>query len=840
MQPNRYLPRPLPPPLEGLAELALDLRGVRHHGTEALWQAIDAKLWQATGNPWLILESVSEKRLQVLAKDGVFRKKLKEQLSARASYLRQRRWFDESFDAKALGMVAYFSMEFGLCEALPIYSGGLGILAGDHLKAASDLGVPVVGVGLLYQQGYFRQSLDRQGNQLALYPYNAPSMLPVMPLRDAEGQWLKVSVELPGRTVYLRAWEARVGRAMLFLLDSNDPMNGPADRTITGELYGGVEERRIQQEIALGIGGWRLMEALAVNAEVCHLNEGHAAFAVLERARSFMAKRQDSFSVALACTRAGNLFTTHTPVAAGFDRFPPALFAQYFQHYALALGIALEDLLALGRADPSDPHEPFNMAYLALHGSAAANGVSRLHGEVSRRLFTPLFSRWPLAEVPIGYVTNGVHVPSWDSELADGLWTESCGAKRWYGDLRTLEGDLKLVTDESLWAFRNRSREALIQVVRWRAARALAAHAMEAHAIAECAHWLDPHVLTLGFARRFASYKRPNLLLQDPQRLIRFLTDGTRPVQIIIAGKAHPRDEAGKRMVRAWHDFLQLPEVRGRALFLEDYDMTLAAELVQGVDLWLNTPRRPWEASGTSGMKVLANGGLNLSELDGWWSEAYEPEVGWALGDGKEHGDDPAWDAEEGRALYRILEEEVIPAFYDRDENGIPTRWVGRMRESMARLTPRFSSNRMVRDYTEQYYLPRATAYRRRVAQGGVLGKAISAWQETLKRHWRELRWGGLEVQEGRDVYDLQVEVYLGQLPPEAVRVELYAARSGAAQTECHAMTRGEPLGSDNNGYRFRLRIASTRSVTDYTPRIVAFHADAVVPLEAGHILWRD
>jgi starch phosphorylase len=840
MQPNRYLPRPLPPPLEGLAQLALDLRGVRHHGTEALWQTIDTALWQSTGNPWLILESVSEKRLQALATDAVFVKKLKEQIKARTSYLRQRRWFDERFDAKALGVVAYFSMEFGLCEALPIYSGGLGILAGDHLKAVSDLGVPTVGVGLLYQQGYFRQSLDREGNQLALYPYNAPSMLPVMPLRDAEGQWLKVSVEFPGRTVYLRVWEAHVGHAVLFLLDTNDPMNSPADRTITSELYGGGEELRIQQEIALGIGGWRLVEALDRNAEVCHLNEGHAAFAVLERARSFMTQSQGAFSVALACTRAGNLFTTHTPVAAGFDRFPPALFAQYFEHYALTLGIALEDLLALGRSDPNNPYEPFNMAYLALRGSAAVNGVSHLHGEVSRRLFAPLFSRWPLAEVPVGHVTNGVHTPSWDSELADELWTESCGTKRWYGDLRDLERKLKVVSDERLWAFRNRSRAALIEAVRARAARAVAVRGTKAKAVAECARWLDPEVLTLGFARRFASYKRPNLLLQDPQRISALLTDGTCPLQIIVAGKAHPQDEVGKRMVREWFEFVQRPEIQGRALFLEDYDMSLASELVQGVDLWLNTPRRPWEASGTSGMKVLANGGLNLSELDGWWSEAYEPEVGWALGDGKEHGDDPAWDAEEGKALYRILEQDVIPAFYDRDEKGVPARWVARMRESMARLTPRFSSNRMVRAYTEQHYLPRATAYRRRIARGADLGKAITVWQETLAKCWRELRWGRLEVQEERDGYRFQVEVYLGQISPDAVRVELYAQPLGTEGAECHTMTRGAPLKGEGNGYGFSVRTASGRPASDYTPRIVPFHAEAVVPLEANHISWRD
>ena len=839
MQPTRYLPRPLPPPLQGLAELALDLRGVRHHGTEALWQALDAELWEATGNPWLILESISEKRLQTLANDAVFLKRLKEQLTARATYLRQRRWFDETFGASALGMVAYFSMEFGLCEALPIYSGGLGILAGDHLKAVSDLGVPLVGIGLLYQQGYFRQALDRQGNQLAFYPYNAPGMLPVMPLRNAEGEWLRVSVTFPGRSVYLRAWEVHVGRALLFLLDSNDPVNSPQDRAITGELYGGGEELRIQQEIVLGIGGWRLLDSLTINVEVCHLNEGHAAFAVLERARSFMVRTGVSFWEALAATRAGNLFTTHTPVAAGFDHFPPALFAQYFQGYAEELAVTLDDLHALGQADPSNRDEPFNMAYLALHGSTAANAVSRLHGAVSRSLFAPLFPRWPFPEVPIGHITNGVHVPSWDSALADRLWTEACGADRWYGSSETLGHDLKAVSDETLWAFRNRSREALVRAVRWRAARARAAHGVATAKIAECALWLDPSILTLGLARRFATYKRPDLLLDDPPRLIRLLTDKDRPVQLVIAGKAHPEDESGKAMVRAWHEFLQRPEVCGRAVFLEDYDLSLAEELVQGVDLWVNTPRRPWEASGTSGMKVLVNGGLNLSELDGWWAEAYDPGVGWALGDGQTHGDDLVWDRQEAKALYRILEEEVIPAFYERDGRGIPTCWVSRMRESMARLTPRFSTDRMVREYTEQYYLPRAQAYRRRVAKGGALGRAISAWQERLDKHWRELRFGTLEVQENGDVYAFRVEVYLGAMPPEAVRVELYADPLDGGLAERHAMAQGESLGGLGNGTVFSVRVASRRAAADYTPRIVPFYPDAVVPLEANHILWR-
>ena len=407
-------------------------------------------------------------------------------------------------------------------------------------------------------------------------------------------------------------------------------------------------------------------------------------------------------------TRAGNLFTTHTPVAAGFDRFAPPLIAQYLGQYAQnSLGIGLDALLALGRENPKDVTEPFNMAYLALRGSGAVNGVSRLHGHVSRRIFQPLFPRWPTAEVPVSHVTNGVHVPSWDSAEAAALWTTSCGQDCWRGRTETLAADLRCVSDAALWQLRTTARQALIPYARERLARQLAASGASPAEITQAQQIFDPHALTMGFARRFATYKRPMLLLHDPERLTRLLTNPHRPVQLILAGKAHPHDQEGQAMIQAWVRFIrQRPEVRPQAIFLSDYDMLLSEQLVQGVDLWINTPRRPWEASGTSGMKVLVNGGLNLSELDGWWAEAYTPEVGWAIGDGQEHGDDPAWDAAEAEALYALLEQEVIPAFYTRNATGIPTAWVARMRESMARLTPHFSANRAVREYTEQYYLP--------------------------------------------------------------------------------------------------------------------------------------
>ena len=623
-----------------------------------------SELWEITHNPWVVLQTVSRDQIERLWADPVFRKKVVGLVRIRRQEAEASTWFLQNHAHGPLTSLAYFSMEFMLSEALPIYSGGLGNVAGDQLKASSDLGLPVIGVGLLYQQGYFRQAIDRNGVQQALYPYNDPGQLPIMPLRQENGEWLRLKINLPGYPVWLRAWQVQVGRVRLYLLDSNDSANLPVHQGITSELYGGGPELRLKQELLLGIGGWRLLDALGIQPEVCHLNEGHAAFAVLERARSFMQENNQPFEVALAATRAGNLFTTHTAVSAGFDLFAPSLIKQYLGGYAKQnLGITLHDLLALGRQNPNDSSESFNMAYLAIRGSGAVNGVSRLHGKVSRRLFEPLFPRWPADQVPVGHVTNGVHVPSWDSEAADDLWTKTCGKSRWLGTTETIGQDIGRVSDASLWQLRTVASKVLVDYARKRLSRQLAASGESPEAVDEAKNLFDPKALTLGFARRFATYKRPNLLLHDPERLSRLLADSRRPVQLIMAGKAHPADRFGQGLIQEWINFIRRPENRSHVVFLSDYDMLLAEHLVQGVDVWINTPRRPWEASGTSGMKVLVNGGLNLSELDGWWAEAYGPEVGWALGDGQDHGDDPAWDAAEADALYTVLEQEVIPEF---------------------------------------------------------------------------------------------------------------------------------------------------------------------------------
>ncbi|MCM2370320.1 alpha-glucan family phosphorylase [Aporhodopirellula aestuarii] len=852
---------------DALAELALDLRSSWNHATDEVWGRLDAELWDITHNPWVVLQTVSRQRIIDVLSDAGFRKDLDRLVSNRRRTAEQPAWFQQTFSASdrsasdpkidtrraavanetegdcPLTCAAYFSMEFMLSEALPIYSGGLGNVAGDQLKAASDLGVPVVAVGLLYQQGYFRQSIDTDGGQQALYPYNDPGQLPITPLRHSNGEWLRLRIDLPGYAVWLRAWEVQVGRVKLYLLDSNDAANFPVHRGITSELYGGDHDLRLKQELVLGIGGWRLLCELGLTPEVCHLNEGHAAFAVLERARVFMEQSGQPFEVALAVTRAGNLFTTHTAVPAGFDRFSPDLIEQYLGRYAqVRLGISTDDLLALGRQNPHDHSEPFNMAYLAIRGSGAVNGVSRLHGQVSRRMFEPLFRHWPEDDVPIGHVTNGVHMPSWDSEAADKLWTRSCGKDRWLGTSDSLPCDICRVSDEELWQFRVDATHSLVEYSRRRLSRELAASGVSPEDVEAAKHLFDPNTLTLGFARRFATYKRPNLLLHDPDRLLRLLADSERPVQLVIAGKAHPADQAGQDLIRRWIEFIRDPLARQHVIFLSDYDMLLAEQLVQGVDVWVNTPQRPWEASGTSGMKVLVNGGINLSELDGWWAEAYTPEVGWAIGDGQEHRYDPGWDAIEAEQLYHVLENEVVPEFYERNERGLPTRWLARMRASMSQLTPQFSAIRSVRQYTEQYYLPAATAYRERVAYNGARGTSIVNWEHSLREKWPSLEFGEVRVETREDQHSFETDVYLDGLDPHYVSVELYAEASDDEPSIQLPMSQKDipsDLSPGENWATYFASVAATRPASDFTPRIVPKQDKVAVPLELDLIRWQ-
>jgi starch phosphorylase len=843
------LPLPdLPPEISALRALALDLRWTWSHEADALWERVDARLWRRTKNPWSVLQSASARRLQRLAADAAFRKQLAGFVAARQEYLERPGWFVANYGQAALTRVAYLSMEFGLGAALPLYAGGLGILAGDYLKTASDLDVPALGVGLLYQEGYFRQIVDADGIQQELYPHNDPAMMPVEPVILEDGGWLRIRLKLPGRMLHLRVWQATVGHVKLYLLDSNDPLNSPADRGITAKLYGGGSEARLMQEIVLGVGGWRVVEALHPDTEICHINEGHAAFAIIERARHFAVKAKLTFWQALWATRAGNVFTTHTPVAAGFDSFSPSLLRKYLPLLRRYLpfgggksddrGVTPNDILGLGRIDPLNPDEPFNMAYLAQRGSALCLGVSRLHGEFSRRIFQPLFPRWPASEIPIGYITNGVHMPTWDSIEADTIWTAACGKERWRGMPDKLGERIACVPDEELWAMRGNGRQRIVGFVRRHLGTQLRERGLDPGLVRQADSVLDPNLLTLGFARRFTAYKRPNLLLRDRARLDSLLFNDRRPVQLVLAGKAHPADYEGKSMIRAWIDLARQPRYRSRVVFLEDYDIALAQELVQGVDVWINTPRRPWEACGTSGMKVLVNGGINCSILDGWWDEAYQADVGWAIGDGR-GGDAAEVDERDAASLYDTLEQRIIPEFYDRDADGLPRAWLARIRRSMSTLTPAFGSTRMVREYVEKAYLPMAKVQRARWADDCALAKALRDWSDRLERHWSSLRAGEPTVVGADGRWRFSVPVFGGDVPLAAVRVELFADEGPDIPAEVITLHQEHAIPGTANGHIYAGEVEAGRPAQDYSVRIVPYHPAAHVPMELPLIAWQ-
>ncbi len=826
--------RSLPEKLEGLVELALDLRWTWSHAGDRLWSMMSPEIWARTQNPWLLLQSISGKELNRLTRSRRFMRELDNFLAARHEHFGMPGWFKKTYPGGTLGPIAYFSMEFGVGEALPLYAGGLGVLAGDYLKTGCDLEVPLVGVGLLYQEGYFRQAFNSDGWQMEAYPYNDPAALPICAVTDTTDGLLRIPLELPGRKLWLRAWQAQVGRVNLYLLDTNDPLNNPFDRGITGKLYPDRPELRLMQEMVLGIGGSRTLKMLGIDAEIYHLNEGHAAFAVVERARNYMQHTGESFEVALCAMRAGNVFTTHTPVAAGFDSFSSRLVAHHLQDYLDAAGISTQQLLALGRKDPNDEAEPFNMAFLATRGSIAINGVSRLHGKVSQHIFQPLFPRWPEAEIPVKYVTNGVHMPSWDSADADELWTKACGKDRWLHTLEHHIRSIESVPDTELWAMRQRQRHSMVDFVRRKLTNQLKQRGASSDRLREAETALDGNVLTLGFARRFTAYKRPNLLLTDPERLAAMIANPKHPLQLIIAGKAHPADEEGKRLLQQFANFAERTDVHHRVVLLEDYDIATAQQLVQGVDLWLNTPKRPWEACGTSGMKVLVNGGLNISELDGWWAEAYAPHLGWALGDGQEHTE-PDWDARESAQLCELIEKEIVPEFYDRD-GGLPGKWVARVRASMSHLALGFSSNQMLREYVESFYIPTAKLFRQRCADGGFLAKEIYAWQTDLGQHWGDVRFVDVKASQANGRWQYEVEVHFGRLNPSSVSVELYAEPLEEEKPTRIPMVQS---GTTAKGYVYRAEVQGTRPIEHYTPRIITSNPFVCIPLENSYILWQ-
>ena len=837
----------LPEGLEGLRQIAYNLWWCWNPDAIELLRRIDRDLWeQHSHNPVAVFGAVPQERWQQLAVDESFRQHLERVLAAFNDYINGETWFGRNYPHAKNSVIAYFSFEYGLSEALRIYAGGLGVLAGDHLKAASDMGVPICGIGLLYQVGYFTQYLNADGWQQESYAENDFHTLPVEPMNGSDGCQLRISIPTDGHDVHALLWRVNVGRVPLYLLDTNTPENQPEDRAISYQLYGGDVEMRIRQEILLGIGGIQALECLGIEPSVYHMNEGHAAFLALERVRRAMVKSDLSYREAVEATRVSNVFTTHTLVPAGHDRFPPQLMEKYFKHYHPQLGLSMEEFMALGREGEHDQGGRFCMTALALKLSAWRNGVSKLHGHVSRVMWQSLWPRVPVDEIPIGSVTNGIHVSSFISGDMAVLFDRYLGT-----DWRTEPGELNIwqrvssIPEAELWRAHERRRERLVAVSRQRFRSQLEYRGAGPADLAAAEEVLDPEALTLGFGRRFATYKRATLLLSDPERLKRLLTDRDRPVQIIFTGKAHPNDPGGKELIRHIVHYASDPELRNRIIFLENYDLNLARYIVQGVDVWINTPRRPQEASGTSGMKVSANGGLNCSVLDGWWVEGYTPDTGWAIGRGEEYADANQQDAIEANALYTILEQEIVPLFYERGADGIPHGWVRKMKSSMGALCPVFNSNRMVGEYTESFYLPAARRGNEMAANGYARAGALAKWVSKVKENWSQVRFAEVtddagDVTQFADRVTVKAKIALGALEPGDVRAQLeYGNVDAAGEIVDPQVARMEYVGASGDGHMFLGTVdCQGTGRWGYTVRLMASHSDIVSPLETGCILW--
>jgi len=863
----------IPGRLRGLEELALNLRWTWDRRAYKVFQHLDPEMLEKCGgNPVLMLRRISRERLQQAAGESSFLTHLDEALDDLRRYLDEPGWFRLSYPDRKNLAIAYFCMEYGLTACLPIYSGGLGVLAGDHLKAASGLDLPLVAVGLLYNRGYFTQRLDEEGWQYEEYRTHDFSTLPLRPVMAGEvwrargggpetaepvapggtlgvaGTPLKVSVDMAGRTVWARVWKVQVGRVSLYLLDSALPENDPFSQRITSELYGGGSEERIAQELLLGIGGIRVLRALGARPQVFHLNEGHTVFTTLERMREVMQAHGLSFYEARQVTGAGTLFTTHTPVPAGFDLFPEPLITTYLGEYLKELGLKTEQFMRMGRVHRDASDEEFNVAVLALRQSPRRNAVSRLHRRATARMMRPGWVDFPAGEMPIESVTNGVHTKTWLAPEMEQLFDHYLGP-RWREDASSREAwqRVERIPDLELWHAHTRLRERLVAYAREQAgSRIRERHG--AGAWGAPAHPpLRPDTLTIGFARRFATYKRATLIFRDVCRLKALLLDEARPVQLILAGKAHPRDGAGKDLIRQMHDIVKREGLTDHVVFLPDYDLSKTAMLVQGVDVWLNTPRRPYEACGTSGMKVVPNGGLNLSVLDGWWAEAYRPGVGWAIGDGQEFVHAEYQDEVDAESLYSILEREVVPLFYERDADGLPRGWVAMMKDSIRVLAPTFSGDRMLKQYTERFYLPIADRYERLAADHFAKAKELSEWKTRVHDAWCDVKvvWvkdGAVPEMTVGEELEVEAKVRLGRLDPSDVVVQAYYSSLRPDGTLRNG--RSIPLvwtGCENDEHLYRGTVPSRSSgLHGYAVRVLPCRDDVLVPNELPLIAWEE
>jgi starch phosphorylase len=849
----------LPPPIETLRKLAYNLRWAWDYQTIELFRRLDTTLWESTGhNPVAMLGKIDQSKLQNAARDEAFLAQLEQVGKSFDAYIAGKEtWFSRQHGKPAEALIAYFSAEFGLTESLSIFAGGLGILAGDHLKSSSDLGVPLVGIGLLYQKASFKQRLNAAGWQQEVFEDNDFPNLPLILETKPDGSPLTVGIPMAGRDVHAQIWRAQVGRVPLFLLDTNISRNECIeDRAITAQLYGGDRETRMRQELVLGLGGYRALDALKLRPTVFHMNEGHAAFLGLERVRTLILNQKLSFHESLEEASASLIFTTHTPVEAGHDYFSPGLMARYLGDYSSSLGISWEEFLGLGRRNPSDQNEEFCMTALALRLASLRNGVSKLHGEVSRQMWQGLWPGVPVEEIPIGSVTNGVHFQSWISEEMHQLYDLYLGP-RWREEPadRDVWRNVESIPSEELWRSHERRRERLVAFSRKRLCTELNRRGAPVSEVMASEDVLDSRILTIGFARRFATYKRANLFLRNPDRLTRILKDTQRPVQIILAGKAHPSDDAGKELIRRIVSLIREKDLRSRLVFLEDYDMTVARYLVQGADLWLNTPLRPYEACGTSGMKAAANAVMNFSTLDGWWAEAWVSDIqgvrlspGWAIGRGEVFENREYQDQVEADAFYDLLEGDLVPTFYDRRADGLPRRWLARMKAAISTLNHVYNSHRMVCDYTESYYLPTHSRQVRLAADGGSQARQLSAWKERVRACWPGVRIESVEAPGGEKVsvgdgVTSRARVRLGGLSPKEVAVELYAGKLDAHQNFTEAIAtlmqavRGE---GDVHVFETSYGPCAESGLHGYTVRVRPVHRESDTAIVPGCITWAD
>jgi len=837
----------LPKPLETLRELAYNI--LWHWDVEAirLFYRLDRDLWEEKyHNPVSVLGSISQSRLEFLAKDeGVLAhlNRVKEQYD---NYMSGSTWYSKNYEKTTEKKIAYFSLEFGLIESIPIYSGGLGILAGDFIKSASDLGIPLAGIGLLYQEGFFRQYLNKDGWQQEFYVDNDFYNIPVMPIHDSNGEDLKIELDFPDGPLFAKVWKIQIGRVPLFLLDTNIPENTLVNRGITATLYGGDKEMRLKQEILLGIGGTRALHAMDIWPNVYHMNEGHAAFLALERIRTLMEEKKLTFDEALILASSGSIFTTHTPVAAGHDRFPPDLILRYFEHFYPELGLTSDEFLALGRINTKSSTEKFCMTVLAIKCTDKANAVSRLHMHVSKDMWKDLYPGFPVDEVPISHITNGIHVSSWVSHDMVDLFERYLGP-RWRTEpaSKDIWSRVNDIPDEEIWRTHEVRRERLVSFARRCLQAQLKKRGASEVEINLARGSLNSKALTIGFARRFATYKRADLILHDVERLTKILRNTDMPVQIIISGKAHPRDEEGKAIIRKIVHFTNRPDIRTHVVFIENYDMNISRYLVQGVDVWLNNPRRPLEASGTSGMKAAANGALNLSVLDGWWDEAYTPDVGWAIGSGEVY-DDPQYQNEvESSAIYNLLEHEIVPLFYDIGPGGIPRKWIEKMKNTLSQLVPIFNTHRMVHEYFTNCYLQALERFNRLETDNASRSRNLAIWRQNIRKNWDDVKiikidsdgMGPFEV--GSNI-KVATAINLGKLSPEDVHVELYVGTVDAKGTLINA----SPLtmvckNKEGKNHIFECVMPFTKSGNiGYSLRIIPSHPDEALYQDNMLIKW--